>query len=60
MQKKISSNNKRSKSFTYDEYVNHYFPKVLKNNNSKVEKPSEIGISLARTSLCKIQKTLSI
>lgn len=59
MQKRASKKNNKANTFTYDEYLNNFFPKVSSSKVNKVEEPSEIGISLARASLSKMQKILS-
>ena len=59
MQKRVSKKNNQTKTFTYDEYLNNFFPKVLKSSAHKAEEPSEMGLSLARASLSKMQKILS-
>ncbi len=59
MQKRVGQKNNQTKTFTYDEYLNNFFPKLLKSNVHKIDEPSEMGISLARASLSKMQNILT-
>lgn len=59
MQKRVSQKKSKGDTFTYDEYLKNFFPKVSSSKVNKSEEPSEMGISLARASLSKMQKILS-
>ncbi len=60
MKRKIKQKNNNVDTFTFDEYLHNFFPKAATNEIQELEEPSELGISLARTSLSKLQKILAL
>ena len=59
MQKRVNQKNNKSETFTFDEYLKNFFPKVSSIKAYEFEEPSEMGISMARASLSRMQKILS-
>jgi hypothetical protein len=57
-----SKNNKTRKIeiYTYEEYQKRYFPKTKSSKLTLIDNPKEFGTTLARASLNKLDKALSV
>jgi hypothetical protein len=55
----MKTKNDKDKTYTYEEYIKKFFPKHATATRIKSNSPKDVGISLARSSLKKLNQALS-